>query len=75
MTWAETGRGDLKRLRGSDPAWHLRVGDDRVKLAFDYSQHRITVLWILPGAHTAIEGHLSVQPGGKPVCSPGALVR
>ena len=34
VTFAETGRGDLSKLRGRESEWRLRVGDWRVLLTF-----------------------------------------
>ena len=45
---AETGQGDLKRLRGEPREWRLRVGDWRVRLDLDAGAQLITVLRVLP---------------------------
>ena len=39
-------RGDLKKLKGTDDSWRLRVGEYRVILSFDHDQ--ITVYRVLP---------------------------
>jgi mRNA-degrading endonuclease RelE of RelBE toxin-antitoxin system len=45
--YAETGQGDVKRLRGVVPAqWRLRVGDWRARFAL--SADTVTVLRVLP---------------------------
>ena len=44
---ADTGRGDVRRLRGTaDREWRLRVGDWRVR--FTYERGGIVVLRVLP---------------------------
>lgn len=45
---AETEQGDVKRLRGYEGEWRLRVGDWRVRLTFNYATDSIEVLRILP---------------------------
>jgi mRNA interferase RelE/StbE len=45
---AETEQGDVKRLRGYEDEWRLRVGDWRVRLTFDPATESIEVLRILP---------------------------
>lgn len=45
---AETGVGDVKRLRGYDREWRLRVGDWRVRFTIDSEERRIIVLRVLP---------------------------
>ena len=45
---AETEQGDVKRLRGYEDEWRLRVGDWRVRLTFDRATESIEVLRILP---------------------------
>ena len=40
---AEGQRSDLRKLRGRDNEWRLRVGDWRVILTFDHSTSTITV--------------------------------
>lgn len=40
---AEGNRSDLKKLRGRNNEWRMRVGDWRVILTFDYSNNTITV--------------------------------
>jgi mRNA-degrading endonuclease RelE of RelBE toxin-antitoxin system len=44
--FAATGRGDVKKLTGSDREWRLRVGDWRVIFVFD-PPGTITVLAVL----------------------------
>ena len=46
--YAETERGDVKPLRGSEPEWRLRVGDWRVLLTFDPATNTMIVLRVLP---------------------------
>lgn len=43
---AESQRGRLKRLQGTDEELRLRVGDWRVRLMLDYQQRAIYVLRI-----------------------------
>ena len=45
---AATGQGDVRRLHGQKTEWRLRVGDRRVRFAFDYLGKRLVVLRILP---------------------------
>ena len=46
---AETEHGDVKRLEHVDPPeWRLRVGDWRVRFAFNYGTRAIEVLRVLP---------------------------
>ena len=48
-TLVETGRGDVVRLKGLEPAeYRLRVGDWRVRFAQDPASGGITVLRVLP---------------------------
>ncbi len=46
LRFAETGHGDVKRLRGYDDEWRLRVGEWRVR--FTSPPGEITVLRVLP---------------------------
>ena len=41
------GRGDVRRLRGYEREWRLRVGDWRVRLTYDLDAQQIQVLRIL----------------------------
>ena len=42
---AETGRREgLRKLRGRDAEWRMRVGDWRIRLKFDYSNNVLTVV-------------------------------
>jgi mRNA interferase RelE/StbE len=45
--YAETGSGDVRKLRGSADEWRLRVGDWRVIFTFD-PPGTITVLTVAP---------------------------
>ncbi len=46
---AETEQGDVRRLENvRPPEWRLRVGDWRVRFAFDYATRTIQVLRVLP---------------------------
>ena len=40
---ADSGQGDVRRLRGYSSEWRLRVGDWRVRLTYDYSSGVVTV--------------------------------
>ena len=42
--FAETGRGDLSKLRGRDNEWRLRVGDWRVRLELDSEGNTVYVI-------------------------------
>lgn len=46
-TFAETGHGDLSKLRGREAEWRLRVGDWRVLLTFVASGHTTRVERVL----------------------------
>ena len=46
---ATTGQGDVRRLHGvNPPEWRLRVGEWRVRFAYDAAAHTIQVLRVLP---------------------------
>jgi mRNA interferase RelE/StbE len=45
---AETGQGDVTRLRGVADEWRLRVGDWRVRFRYDHPTQMLEVLRILP---------------------------
>ena len=45
---AESEQGDVKRLRGYEDQWRLRVREWRVRLTFDPATQSIEVLRILP---------------------------
>ncbi len=46
---AATGQGDVTRLQGVEPPeWRLRVGDWRVRFAYDFGSSAIHVLRVLP---------------------------
>jgi mRNA-degrading endonuclease RelE of RelBE toxin-antitoxin system len=46
---ANTGQGDVRRLQGIDPPeWRLRVGEWRVRFAYDFERRTIQVLRVLP---------------------------
>ena len=45
---AETEHGDVKRLRGHEREWRLRVGDWRIRLTFDDATQSMEILRILP---------------------------
>ena len=42
--YAETGLGDVRRLRGYDREWRLRVGQWRVRFTYDDDSESITIL-------------------------------
>ena len=44
---ADRGQGDVRRLRGYEREWRLRVGDWRVRLTMDAQTRTIQVLRIL----------------------------
>ena len=46
---AEQQQGDVRRLQGLDPPeWRLRVGDWRVRFAYDFEERRLLTLRVLP---------------------------
>jgi mRNA interferase RelE/StbE len=45
---AETDQGDVRPLQGPGREWRLRVGDWRVRFAYDVDTHTIVVLRVLP---------------------------
>jgi len=46
---AETGQGDVTRLKGEvPPQWRLRIGDWRVRFRFDREAGAIVVQRVLP---------------------------
>lgn len=46
---SEADEGDVRRLQGKTPAeWALRVGDWRVRFAYDFQARTIRVLRVLP---------------------------
>jgi mRNA interferase RelE/StbE len=45
---AETGYGDVKRLKGREYEWRLRVGDWRVKFTYHKSAGRMEILNVWP---------------------------
>lgn len=45
---ADTGQGDVSRLRGGSEEWRLRVGDWRVRFRYDHVTRTLAVLRILP---------------------------
>ncbi len=40
--------GDMRKLRGRDDEWRLRVGDWRVRFRFDSQSGNVVVLRVLP---------------------------
>ena len=46
--YAENERGDIRRLRGTDREWRLRMGDWRIKVTFDEANNTMIVLRVLP---------------------------
>ncbi len=44
---AETGQGDVKRLRGSQ-GYRLRVGGWRIRFIYHHDSHSLEVLRVLP---------------------------
>ena len=47
---AANEHGDVKRLRGREREWRLRVGDWRVLFAYDHDAGLLLVLRVLPPA-------------------------
>ena len=45
--FAETGHGDIQKLRGAQSAWRLRVGDWRIRFDFTDRGNTIRVLRVL----------------------------
>jgi mRNA-degrading endonuclease RelE of RelBE toxin-antitoxin system len=45
---AETGQGDVARLRAGEPEWRPRIWDWRVRFTYDYSDQKIFILRVLP---------------------------
>ena len=48
IRFAETGHGDMKRLRGPHEEWRLRVGSWRVRLTLHRSTETMEILRVLP---------------------------
>ncbi len=46
--FGETERGDLRKLRGQEATWRLRVGAVRVFLEFVPAVNRVRVMQVLP---------------------------
>ncbi len=42
------GRGDLKRIRGRDEEWRLRVGEWRIRFRLDFGARTFVILRVLP---------------------------
>ena len=42
--FASTGRGDVKKLRGSEGEYRLRVGSYRIRFAADTAEQRLDIL-------------------------------
>ncbi|MCH8109097.1 MAG: type II toxin-antitoxin system RelE/ParE family toxin [Chloroflexi bacterium] len=54
--FSESGRGDVRRLRGYEREWRLRVGDWRVRFTLDYENRTIQVLrYSVEARHTVNE--------------------
>lgn len=48
--FASTGAGDVRRLRGRNREWRLRVGKWRVLLAYNLGDATVLILRVLPRA-------------------------
>ena len=46
--FADTGQGDVQRLRGTPNEWQLRVGDWRVRFTEDLTGQTIIILRVRP---------------------------
>ncbi|MBM3934320.1 MAG: hypothetical protein FJ319_08475 [SAR202 cluster bacterium] len=46
--YAETGYGDVRRLKGTNQEFRLRVGDVRVRFTIDYKAGIMQVIRVLP---------------------------
>ncbi|MBI3974251.1 MAG: type II toxin-antitoxin system RelE/ParE family toxin [Chloroflexi bacterium] len=46
--FAVTGRGDVRKLQGSQAEWRLRVGDWRVRFVYDYEAAVLRIVRVLP---------------------------
>ncbi|WP_407928408.1 type II toxin-antitoxin system RelE family toxin [Kyrpidia spormannii] len=53
-TFAETGRGDVRRLGNAEGEYRLRVGNWRVRFILNHKSHLVVVIRVLPrsGAYT-----------------------
>ena len=40
--------GDLRKLRGTEDEWRLRVGDWRIRFRIDFSARVVVILRVLP---------------------------
>ena len=47
VEFAESGRGDVIKLQGTEMEWRLRVGDWRVRFTFTDQGHTIMILRVL----------------------------
>ncbi|ADG07660.1 MULTISPECIES: type II toxin-antitoxin system RelE/ParE family toxin [Kyrpidia] len=47
-TFAETGRGDVRRLSNADGEYRLRVGNWRVRFILNHKSHLVVVIRVLP---------------------------
>lgn len=45
---AEPARGDVRRLKGADDEWRLRVGDWRVRFRRDPARGLVEIVRVLP---------------------------
>jgi len=41
-------RGQVRKLRGKEAEWRIRVGDLRVRFRLDHTAHAVVVLRVLP---------------------------